>query len=183
VLRYNRLESTTDVLVSNSSSLGYGNRRGSATVSGNFGLNFAGSNYTIGENDYSIVGEWNSIVKNNMSNNLIIGYSYSDESRGAINQLFPFVDILQGSTVYTSFGSEPFTPNNELRYGSYQIQDNFTWDLGAHVFTFGVAGEKYHSENVFFPGNKASMYIILLRIFMRMQITISTLSLVTSRPN
>jgi hypothetical protein len=153
VLRYNRLESQTDVLVSNSSSLGYGSRRGT-----NFGLNFAGSNYTIMENDYTLVGEWNSIVSNNMSNNLIVGYSYSDESRGAINQLFPFVDILQSSTVYTSFGSEPFTPNNELRYGSYQIQDNFTWDLGAHVFTFGFAGEKYHSENVFFPG-KQSVYV------------------------
>jgi hypothetical protein len=152
-LRYNRLESQTDVLVSNSSSLGYGNRRGTI-----FGLNFAGSNYTIGENDYSIVGEWNSIVSNNMFNNLIVGYSYSDESRGAINQLFPFVDILQTSSVYTSFGSEPFTPNNELRYGSYQIQDNFTWDLSGHVLTFGIAGEKYHSENVFFPG-KQSAYV------------------------
>lgn len=152
-LRYNRLESTTDVLVSNSSSLGYGSRRGT-----NFGLNFSGSNYTIGENDYTIVGEWNSIVSNNMFNNLIVGYSYSDESRGAINQLFPFVDILQNSSVYTSFGSEPFTPNNELRYGSYQIQDNFTWDIGAHVLTFGFAGEKYHSENVFFPG-KQSVYV------------------------
>jgi hypothetical protein len=153
VLRYNRLESSTDVLVSNSSSLGYGSRRGT-----NFGLNFAGSNYSIVENDYSIVGEWNSIISNNMFNNLIVGYSYSDESRGGINQLFPFVDILQNSTVYTSFGSEPFTPNNELRYGSYQIQDNFTWDLGAHVLTLGVAGEKYHSENVFFPG-KQSVYV------------------------
>jgi hypothetical protein len=151
VLRYNRLESQTDVLVSNSSSLGYGNRRGT-----NFGLNFAGSNYTIGENDYSIVGEWNSIISNNMFNNLIVGYSYSDESRGTIDQLFPFVDILQTSSVYTSFGSEPFTPNNELRYGSYQFQDNFTWDLGEHVLTLGIAGEKYHSENVFFPGKQSS---------------------------
>ena len=60
------------------------------------------------------MGEWNAILNNNMFNNLIVGYSYSDESRGAINQLFPFVDILQTSSVYTSFGSEPFTPNNEL---------------------------------------------------------------------
>ena len=27
---------------------------------------------------------------------------------------------------YTSFGSEPFTPNNELRYNTFQLQDNFT---------------------------------------------------------
>ncbi len=153
VVRYNRLDSSTPVLVSNSSSLGFGSRRGTT-----FGLNFSGSNYSILENDYSIVGEWNSIIKDNMSNNLIVGYSYSNESRGAISQLFPFVDILNAGTVYTSFGSEPFTPNNELYYWSYQLQDNFTWDLGDHVLTFGVSGEKYHSENVFFPG-KQSVYV------------------------
>jgi outer membrane receptor protein involved in Fe transport len=153
-LRYNRLESTTDVLMSNSSSLGFGTRR-----TNNFGLNFSGSNYTINENDYSIVGEWNTILSSDMYNNLIVGYSYSDESRGDVGQLFPFVDILNANTVYTSFGSEPFTPNNELRYWSYQIQNNFTWDLGTgHVLTFGFAGEKYHSENVFFPG-KQSVYV------------------------
>jgi hypothetical protein len=153
-LRYNRLESETPVLCSNSSSLGFGTRR-----SNSFGLNFSGSNYTITENDYSIVGEWNTILNNDMYNNLIVGYSYSDESRGDVGTLFPFVDILNAGSVYTSFGSEPFTPNNELRYWSYQIQNNFTWDLGTgHVLTFGFAGEKYHSENVFFPG-KQSVYI------------------------
>jgi hypothetical protein len=153
-LRYNRLDSQTDVLLSNSSSLGFGTRRSNTT-----GLNFSGSNYTILENSYSIVGEWNSILSNDMYNNLIVGYSYSDESRGDVGKLFPFVDILNSGSVYTSFGSEPFTPNNELRYDSWQIQDNFTWDLGTgHVLTFGFAGEKYHSENVFFPG-KQSVYV------------------------
>jgi hypothetical protein len=153
VLRYNRLDSHTDVLCSNSSSLGFGNRRSTS-----FGLNFSGSNYSILENDYSVVGEWNSIINNNMSNNLIVGYSYSDESRGDVGQLFPFVDILNAGAVYTSFGSEPFTPNNELRYSSYQVQDNFTYELGNHLLTFGMAAEKYHSENVFFPG-KQSAYV------------------------
>ena len=153
VLRYNMLDSQTPVLLSNSSSLGFGTRR-----SNNFGLNYSGSNYTILENDRNLVGEWNSIIADNMSNNLIVGYSYSDESRGDVGTLFPFVDILNAGSVYTSFGSEPFTPNNELRYSSYQLQDNFTWDLGGHVLTFGFSGEKYHSENVFFPG-KQSAYV------------------------
>ena len=150
MMRYNRLDSQTPVLVSNSNSLGFGNRRGTT-----FGLNFSGSNYTILENDYSYVGEWNSIVSDNMSNNMIFGYSYSNESRGAIDRLFPFVDILNAGTVYTSFGSEPFTPDNQLYYSSYQLQDNFTWDLGSHILTFGFAGEKYHSKNVFFPGEQS----------------------------
>jgi len=152
-VRYNRLDSQTPVLVSNSNSLGFGNRRGTT-----FGLNFSGSNYTILENDYSYVGEWNSIVSGNMSNNMILGYSYSNESRGQISRLFPFVDILNAGTVYTSFGSEPFTPDNQLYYSSYQLQDNFTIDLGRNILTFGFAGEKYHSKNVFFPGEQ-SVYV------------------------
>jgi len=151
--RYNQLDSDTDVLMSNSSSLGFGNRRTST-----FGLNFQGSNYTILENNKSGIGELNTIIGTKMSNSLIAGYSKSDESRGDIGKLFPLVDILQANTVYTSFGSEPFTPNNELRYNTFQLQDSFTRFGEKHSLTFGVSYEKYHSENVFFPG-KQSAYV------------------------
>src|SRR5262245_17371313 len=106
--RYNMLNSSTPVNLSNSSSLG--NPSGRSTFSTQF-LNFANSNYTILENIRSGIGEWNSVIGNSMSNNVIIGYTHQDESRGDIGKLFPFVDILDGSgTAYTSFGSEPFTP-------------------------------------------------------------------------
>ncbi|MDP2886485.1 MAG: carboxypeptidase regulatory-like domain-containing protein [Ignavibacteria bacterium] len=152
-LRYNHLDSETDVLLSNSSSLGFGTRRTNLT-----GLNFKSSNYTILENIRSVVGEWNSTISDNMSNNLIVGYSFSDESRGDVGKLFPFIDILNAGSVYTSFGSEPFTPNNELRYSSYQLQDNFSMALENHLVTFGISAERYESENVFFPG-KQSAYV------------------------
>ncbi len=152
-LRYNHLDSDTDVLVSNSSSLGFGNRRSNLT-----GLNFQNSNYIILENIRSIVGEWNTSFGDNMANNLIVGYTYNDESRDADGVLFPFVDILQEGSVYTSFGFEPFTPNNELRYKSFQVQDNFNLYLKDHYLTFGVSGEIYNSENVFFPGSQ-SVYV------------------------
>ena len=45
-----------------------------------------------------------------MTNNLLIGYTKQDESRGADQTLFPFVVIGDGDgSAYTSFGSEPFT--------------------------------------------------------------------------
>ena len=76
-----------------------------------------------------------------MSNNLIVGYTKNDESRGDIGKLFPFVDILAADgTAYTSFGSEPFTPNNELRYNTFQLQDNLTRFSNRHSLTFGVDG-------------------------------------------
>lgn len=164
-MRYSQLDSYTDVLASNSSSLGFGNRRSNTT-----GLNFSNSNYKILENIKSWVGEWNSVIGSNMGNNFIVGYEHHDESRGYKTQCssftgpstdpgcFPFVDILNANTVYTSFGFEPFTPNNELRYGSWQVQDNFTRYGTNHELTFGVSGEKYRSENVFFQGAQ-SVYV------------------------
>jgi len=146
-LRYNQLDSYTDVLLSNSSSLGMGTRRSNTT-----GLNFENSNYKIKENIKSIVGEWNSMIGANMANNLIIGYTYNDESRDSRGTFFPFVDILKDGTVYTSFGFEPFTPNNELYYKTFQVQNNFTLYLRNHNLTFGISGERYQSENVYFPG-------------------------------
>ncbi|PKL84104.1 MAG: TonB-dependent receptor [Ignavibacteriae bacterium HGW-Ignavibacteriae-3] len=152
-LRYNHLDSETDVLESNSSSLGFGSRRSNTTS-----LNFANSNYKILENIRSIIGEWNSIISDRMSNSMILGYTYQDESRGYVGEFFPLVDILNGGSTYTSFGFEPFTPNNELRYKTYQFQNNLSLYMQDHSFTFGVSLERYESENVFFPGSQ-SVYV------------------------
>ena len=152
-LRYNHLDSKTDVLLSNSSSLGFGNRRSSTQA-----LNFKNSNYAIMENIRSIIAEWNSVISNNMSNNLIVGYRFHDESREQPGKLFPFVDILKDGTTYTSFGTEPFTPNNKLDYSTIQLQNNFTYFLDNHTLLFGVSIEKYHSKNIFFPGSQ-SVYV------------------------
>ncbi|MDX5337872.1 MAG: carboxypeptidase regulatory-like domain-containing protein [Cyclobacteriaceae bacterium] len=150
-LRYNHLDSSTDVLMSNSSSLGFGNRNGRVDA-----LNFQNSNYSILENIRSVVGELNTRISNNMTNNLIVGYTYQDESRGYKGEFFPMVDILNNGTTYTSFGFEPFTPNNELRYKTFQIQDNLQIFAGNHTFTLGFSYEKYESENVFFPGSQSA---------------------------
>ena len=151
--RYMQLDSSTPVLASNSSSLGAGNRRSSTSA-----LNFANSNYAILENIKSGVGEWNSIISSNMANSLIVGYTKNDESRPQSGELFPLVDIREAGTTYTTFGYEPFTPANQLRYHSFQAQDNFTWSKSRHTFTFGGTVERYHSDNVFFPGSQ-SVYV------------------------
>ena len=151
-LRFNMLNSNTDVNLSTSSSLGFGR------ANNNTFLSFQNSNYQIKENIRSLVGEWNSLLGDRIANNLIIGYTEQDESRAVRGNpgFFPFVDILQDGTAYTSFGYEPFTPNNELRYNSFQIQNNLTISRDRHEFTIGGSFEKYESENVFFPGSQSS---------------------------
>jgi hypothetical protein len=152
--RYNQLDSNTDVLMSTSSSLGWGGRRSNLDA-----LNFDASNYQIKEDILSFIGEWNGAFGGNMANTLIAGYTKQDESRDVrYPTLFPLVDILKDGTTYTSIGYEPFTPNNELRYNTFQLQDNFSVYLKGHSLTFGGSYEAYESENVFFPG-KQSAYV------------------------
>jgi hypothetical protein len=150
-VRYNHLDSYTDVLASGSSSLGFGGRNFNLNA-----LNFQNSNYIINENIRSIVGELNSKLRSNVTNNLIIGYTYQDESRGSRGDFFPMVDILKDGATYTTFGFEAFTPNNELRYKTFQVQNNLQIFKDISTWTFGVSYEKYQSENVFFPGSQSA---------------------------
>ncbi len=143
--RYNHLNSFTDVYTSSSGSALRGRSGNSATF-----LNFQNSDYQILENIRSGIGEWNSVLGQNMANTFQTGYTYQDESRAARGKMFPFVDIFEGGTSYASFGFEPFTVNNELRYSTFQVQDNLTRFTEKHSFTFGAYMEKYHSDNVFF---------------------------------
>lgn len=151
--RYIHLDSSRDALTSGSSSAGSG--RGVNTTNW---LGFQNSGYSILENIRSLVGEWTSTYGGRASNTLIMGYTKQDESRGYKSELFPFIDILKDGVPYTSFGFEPFTPNNELRYNTFQIQDNLTFYRGRHTYTGGLSYELYRSENVFFQQSQ-SVYV------------------------
>jgi hypothetical protein len=144
--RYSQLDSSSGKNLSSSTSAGLG--RG--TFSTAF-LNFAASNYSQLENIKSGIGEWNSVIGQTMSSSFIAGYTKNDESRGDPGKLFPFVDILAADgTAYTSFGTEPFTPNNELRYKTYQVKDDITRFSSRHSLTVGGTLQRYESENLFF---------------------------------
>ena len=149
--RYNQLDSSTDALQSGGTSLGNYSR---ATNSTQF-LSFANSNYQILENLKSGVGEWNSVFGSSLTNNLLIGYTHQDESRGdkGQNPAFPFVVIGDGAgTALATFGNEPFTPFNLLRYNTFQVQDSVTKFAKNHSITFGGNLEKFHSDNSFYFG-------------------------------
>ena len=150
-LRYNQLTSVTDVLASGSNAIGNGNRNNSTQA-----LSFQNSNYTINENSKSLVGEWNAQLGGSISNNMIVGYTKNDESRGVPGGLFPIVDILQAGTTYTSFGTEAFTPYNELRYNTLQFQNNLTFTSERHDVTVGVTAQRYRSENSFYSGSQSA---------------------------
>jgi len=146
--RYSQLTSQSDNPISNSNALGtLGNRRDNLNS-----MSFQNSGYAIKENINSYIGELNSQIGSNMSNQIIAGYTKNDESRVSKGSLFPLVDINNNGTNYLSFGFEPFTPNNILRYNTLQFQDNFTLYLDKHDITLGVTAQSYKSDNGFSPG-------------------------------
>ena len=151
--RYNQLDSSSDSQPSTSSSAGIGR---SFNVNG--GMYFQSSTYSILENIKSGIGEWTSVLGGSMSNNLIVGFTSNNESRGDIGPLFPYVDILKDGVSYATFGAEAFTVQNELRYKTFQIQDNFTKFSNKHTMTFGFSAQHYASENVFWSCCPQSNY-------------------------
>jgi hypothetical protein len=147
--RYNQLDSSSDVPQSGSSSLGTSRQTNTTQF-----LSYANSNYQILENLKSGIGEWNSVF-GTMTNNLLVGLTHQDESRGDKGQvpLFPFVVIGAGDgSALTAFGNEPFTPYNLLRYSTFQMQDSVTKFAKNHSITFGGNFEKFHSDNSFYFG-------------------------------
>lgn len=151
-IRYNWLDSKADILASNSSSLGFGNRRTNSTA-----LNYQNTNYIQFEQIHSVIAELNSTF-GKFSNNLIAGYTYQNEDRGSRGDFFPLVEIQNQTTTYISFGFEPFTPNNRLKYSTFQLQDNISYLTGKHLLTAGFNIERFSFENVFFPGSQ-SVYV------------------------
>jgi hypothetical protein len=145
--RFNYLDSFTDLNLSSSTSALRGRSNGTTSF-----LTFENSTYKNIENIKSGIGEWNSVIGSTMANSLQSGYTHQDESRVPKGTLFPLVDIFESGTSYTTFGFEPFTPNNELRYNTLQFQDNLTKYSTQHSLTFGGYAEKFDAENVFYGG-------------------------------
>ena len=144
-LRFNYLNSSRNVPVSNSGSTG--NRQNDATH-----VPFSNSNYTINNDVFSVIGQLNSTFGNKYANVATIGYTALRDARSSASSPFPLVDIENGNnTTFTSFGYEPFTANNKLDTDIFQFSNNFTAFLGRHTVTLGTSNEFYTFANGFTP--------------------------------
>lgn len=153
-VRYNQLNSFRDIPPSNSN--GFGTPPPGGRQNNNNALPFSSSWYRINNNLRSIIAELNSSFGNRFSNSLTVGYTqfrdFRAQAGGGSVVNFPTVDILgpNGQTL-TTFGPDPFTPNNQLDQDVFQINDNFNMYLGKHTLSVGTANEFYSFNNVFTP--------------------------------
>lgn len=144
-IRFNYLRSYRDVLASSSG--GVNGRNGNL-----FALNFSNSNYRINNDIYSAIAEYNGTFGGEWYVNVTGGFTANRDYRNLLGSVrFPTVDILQGGRNVTTFGDEPFTPNNVLNTDTWQAQANVTRYLGDHTFTGGINFESFAFANGFTP--------------------------------
>lgn len=145
-IRYNYFTSSRDIPVSNSGAAG-ANRQASKNT-----LPFQAASYIQNNNMNSVVAELNSVISSKLSNNAILGLTMLRDFRESKGDVFPLVDILYNGNTMTSFGYEPFTPNNRLNTDNIQFTDNLTYYAAKnHTVTAGINVEHFRFANGFTP--------------------------------
>ena len=116
-------------------------------------LPFESAYYYEEDNFYSFAAELNSRLFNGSVNNLLRGtYSYQKIPRSFYGGVFPSVDILDGSSVYTTFGPDPFTYGNLRDVATMVFTDEISLSAGIHNLLFGLQFEHNRTKNGFMQG-------------------------------
>jgi hypothetical protein len=121
-------------------------------------LQFTNNGYLNDVTSNSTVAELRTRIGNNMSNNLIVGYTQINRERNLddYGQLFPQVEIDTDAGTTIVAGSQRSSVGNELRQGIGQLTNNFTLFKGDHTITFGTHNELFNIYNSFvnrYPGH------------------------------
>ncbi|WP_293952055.1 MULTISPECIES: carboxypeptidase regulatory-like domain-containing protein [unclassified Sphingobacterium] len=108
-------------------------------------ITFENGNYAFKNIVRSITAELNSTFNSQLSNQFLATYTRIQDTRSTpSSQLFPFVDIWDGSATgsnYMSFGTELFSYKNDVINNNYSFTNNLTLKADKHTFTFGGAFE------------------------------------------
>ncbi|WP_276499111.1 TonB-dependent receptor [Pontibacter litorisediminis] len=83
------------------------------------------------------------------ANEFILGYTRVRDDRDIIGDPFPSVTLRLSGGRTISFGSEPFSVQNQLDQDVLTITDNFNIFRGKHTITLGTHNEFYKTFNLF----------------------------------
>lgn len=115
-------------------------------------INFNNSYEFFPSTTNSTAIEFNSLLSNEMSNNLVFGYTRVRDDRDALGGDFPRVGIDDGDGFIT-FGTEAFSTANNLEQDVFTITNNFKLYKGKHTLTIGTHNEMYKILNLFVRQN------------------------------
>ncbi len=121
----------------------------SYTRSGNTSLSYDSYLYLYKNQTNNTVLQLNSTFSNNMSNELILGYTTIRDNRGpeGSNPL-PLVQVnINNLKIYG--GLDRYSSANFLGQNIFEFTDNFNYSAGDHLFTFGTHNEFFNFTNLF----------------------------------
>lgn len=112
-------------------------------------LRFLNNAYLFPSTTNSTGLELNSILGNNTSNKLMVGYTRVVDDRDPIGDHFPqiLINLTAGKTI--TLGSEYSSVANKLVQNIYSVSDDYSIFRGNHTFTIGTHNEIYKFYNLF----------------------------------
>ena len=131
-LHYNYVDANKDIL---------GNRNSTSYFS------FDSYLYVMKDKTNNIVAQLNSSFKNNMFNELTLGYTTIRDNRGPDGALTPQVVVDDAAHFY--FGTDQYSSANKLNQNIFELTDNFTYYTGDHTITVGTHNEFFSFYNLF----------------------------------
>ena len=111
-------------------------------------IRFGNNAYQFNSTTNSTVAELNSRISNEISNNLIVGYTRIRESRDTRGRFFPQITVQDPLGTF-EFGSQRSSTANELDQDIFEFTDNFTYLWNRHNFTIGTHNEFFSFRNLF----------------------------------
>lgn len=134
-LHYNLVDASKDI---------YYNSRSAST------LLFDTQPYQMKNTTNNIVAQLNSTFGNNMSNELIAGFTSIRDKRHGKGADAPEVRISElNGTFYMYAGPDRYSSANALDQDIFEITDNFSYYVGDHTFTVGTHNEFFSFKNLF----------------------------------
>ncbi len=127
------------------------------STSGAKALNASDYSYDFLSKTHSFVGELQSQLANNMSNELRVSYVRVRDQRNPLGENFPMISVsVKGGTV--NLGNERSSVANRLDQDIYSLTDNLTKYMGNHTVTFGTHNEIYRFTNLFIQDKYGTYY-------------------------
>lgn len=143
MFRFNTVDSRNDQEVNATSAP---NPRGGNRI-GIESMAFSNSNYKFHNVVTSLTGELNTRFNDVVSNKFLATYTHIQDTRQELGNPFPFVDIYKDGKQYMSFGTELFTPNNNVINNVASVINNVSISANNHFITVGGSFEHQYFVN------------------------------------
>ncbi len=113
-------------------------------------MSFDSYNYRMNSTTNSTVLRLNSRFGNNVSNELIFGYTTIRDNRTNTGALTPFVTVRELNNTFTmNAGFDQYSGANKLDQDIIELTDNFSYYTGNHTITIGTHNEFFKFRNLY----------------------------------